>query len=197
MSNEGIFRTLLIISGIAMMTIRIYYQRKVLPERKRTTVKGNPLGLIPGAIAALVTFTFGLEYIFAPGTFSFACAIEYPVWLRWVGVIMLVLGISLLGAAHHHLGRSFHSLVALKEGQVLVDTGPYRYIRHPIYTAYILNYVGGGLLSANWILTLFPVFFFALMICFRIGEEEEMLIEEFGERYREYMRRTGRLLPFM
>ncbi len=114
------------------------------------------------------------EYIFAPGTFEFAYLIEYPTWL---GVVILVFGISLLWAAHHHLGKSFHSLVVLKEEQELVKGGPYKGVRHPIYPAYFLNYIGGGLLAANWVLTFLPVFFFRLTVYLRIGEEEAVMIE--------------------
>jgi protein-S-isoprenylcysteine O-methyltransferase Ste14 len=216
-----------------MFTIRIYYQRKIRSEQLFTEERGSRLRLIPGAIAAFVTIVFSLEYIFAPGTFEFAYILEFPTWLRWVGVLMLIIGISLLWAAHHHLGKSFHSLVVLKEDQVLVESGPYKWIRHPIYmwaahhhlgksfhslvvlkedqvlvesgpykwirhpiyTAYFLNYIGGGLLAGNWVLTFVPVFFFGLMVYLRIGEEEAVLIEKFGDEYRAYMKKTGRFLP--
>ena len=151
--------------------------------------------LIPGAIGALVAIVFGLEYIFAPGTFEFAYLIEYPTWLRWVGAFMLVIGISILWSAHHNLGLSFHSLVVQKEDQVLVESGPYKWIRHPIYTAYFLNYIGGGLLAGNWVLTFIPTICFGLMIYLRLGEEETVMIEKFGDNYRHYMERTGRFLP--
>lgn len=193
--SETIYRTLFITSTIFMFTIRIYYQRKIRSEQLLTEERGSRLRLIPGAIAAIVTIMFGLEYIFAPGTFEFAYLIEYPTWLRWLGVVMLTFGISLLWAAHHHLGKSFHSLVVLKEDQVLVESGPYKWIRHPIYTAYFLNYIGGGLLAGNWVLTFVPVFFFGLMVYLRIGEEEAVLIEKFGDEYRAYMKKTGRFLP--
>ena len=192
---ETIYRTLFIISGIVMFAIRIYYQRKIRSERLHTEERGSRLRLMPGAIAAFVTIVFGLEYIFAPGTFEFAYLIEYPTWLRWVGVLMLIIGIGLLWAAHHHLGKSFHSLVVLKEDQVLVESGPYKRIRHPIYTAYVLNYIGGGLLAGNWVLTFVPVFFFGLLVFLRLGEEEAVLVEKFGDYYRDYMKRSGRFLP--
>lgn len=196
MNKENIFRILFIITAICMTLIRTYYQKKILPQRKEESIKGNPVALIPGATAAITTIVFGLEYIIAPGTFKFAYPLAYPNWLRWLGFIFLVTGILLLRSAHHHLGLSFSSFVAFKEDQSFVQTGPYRYIRHPIYTAYVLNYIGGGLLSANILLTVIPVVGFILMIIFRIGEEEEMLLEEFGDQYREYMTRTGRFLPF-
>ena len=196
MKSELIYRILFILTAIAMTLIRVYYQKKVAPERKQETIKGNPVALIPGAIAALTTIIFGLEYMITPGSFRFAYSVTYPNWLRWIGFILLTTGILLLQSAHHHLGCSFSSFVALKESQSFVDTGPYRVIRHPIYTAYIMNYIGGGLLSANIILTIVPVVCFVLMIIFRIGEEEAMLIEEFGDTYQTYMTKTGRFLPF-
>ena len=197
MNNETTFRILFVLTTIFMLGIRVYFQRQVLPERKSTTVQGNPIGLIPGAIAALTAIVFGLEYIFGPGTFRFAYVLTYPAWLRWFGALLLGAGLILLGVSHAHLGRSFYSLVAMKENQLLVDTGPYRYVRHPIYTAYFMNYLGGGFLAANIILTAVPVVFFGLMITFRIGEEEAMMVEEFGDQYRSYMKRTGRFLPFL
>ena len=197
MNTELIFRTLFTLMTIGMTTIRVYYQKKVLPERKRESIKGNPLALIPGAIAALTTIVFGLEYIIKPGSFRFAYLVTYPNWLRWLGFTMLAVGILLLWSAHHHLGRSFSSFVAFKENQTFVDTGPFRYIRHPIYTAYILNYIGGGLLAANIVLSVVPVVCFCVMIAFRVREEEAMLMEEYGERYKTYMTKTRRFLPFL
>jgi protein-S-isoprenylcysteine O-methyltransferase Ste14 len=90
---------------------------------------------------------------------------------------------------------SFHSLVVSKEHHVLVKTGPYRWIRHPIYTAYLMNYVGGGLLSSNWVLTIGPVTMYAILVGIRMGQEEAVLEAQFGQAYREYMEQTGRLLP--
>ncbi len=120
--------------------------------------------------------------------------LDYPNWLRWLGVITLAAGITLLGLAHYHLGKSFHSLVVSKEEHQLVTSDPYRWIRHPIYTAYLMNYVGGGLLASNLVLTFVPVFF-GLMIINRIPREEAVMQEEFGQDYINLESRTGRLLP--
>ena len=197
MNTEVVFRIIFVLFSIVMMLIRGYSQKVILPERGRTAIKGSPLSLVLGAIAAITAIVFGLEYMIAPGTFRFAYPVTYPIPLRWLGSILLGTGLLLLGAAHYHLGLSFSSFVAIKEGQQFVNTGPYRSIRHPIYTAYAVNYLGGGLLAGNIILTVVPIVCFGLMIAFRIGEEEAMLIEEFGERYRVYMTKTGRFLPFL
>lgn len=194
MASTTVFRGLFILSGVAMFAIRFYYQSKILPERDRTKITGSNWRLIPGAIAALVTLVFGFEYIFFPGTFPWAYA-QVPPWLRWFGALILAVGITLLGWAHHHLGKSFHSLVVRKADQVLVESGPYRTIRHPIYTAYLLNYIGGGLLASSLVLTFIPGPLFVLMVALRLGEEEAAMLAQFGAGYQEYMRRTGRFLP--
>lgn len=195
MNKETIYRALFVLAFIAMTVIRLYYQSRVLRDRRETRIRENSLSLMFGGIAALTAIVFGVEYIFFPGSFSFAYALRYPDWIRWLGAFVLAGGVALLGVAHHYLGESFHSLVVSKEDQLLVETGPYRWIRHPIYTAYLMSYVGGGLVSGNWVLTVVPGTAYAIMIAMRMGEEEKVMEEQFGQRYIEYKRRTGRLLP--
>jgi protein-S-isoprenylcysteine O-methyltransferase Ste14 len=177
------------------MAIRVYYQVKVRAETGRTAAKDSGLSLVLGGVAAVVTLAFGIQYMFFPGTCRWAYPIRYPDALRWAGVALLSGGEALLALAHHHLGKNFYSLVRVREGHGLVESGPYRWIRHPIYTAYVMNYLGGGLVSANLVLTLVPVLCFGAMIALRVGDEERTMIETFGEEYESYMRRTGRFLP--
>ena len=195
MTPEIVYRIIIVLSFIAMFGIRIYFQSRVLHEDREIKVKENKLSLAAGALAALTTLTFGAEYIFFPGTFSFAYILAYPDWLRWLGILLLAVGISLLGLSHYHLDRSFFSLVVSKEEHQLVTSGPYQWVRHPIYTAYLLNYAAGGLIASNWVLTFMPVIFFGLMIINRIPREEKLMREEFGEDYLALESRTGRLLP--
>jgi protein-S-isoprenylcysteine O-methyltransferase Ste14 len=193
--KETTFRTLFALAFVAMMVIRITYQSRVLRGKGEIEIREGSLSLIAGSIAALTTIVFGVEYLLFPGFFSFAYVLHYPDWVRWLGGLLLALGIALLGVSHHHLGKSFHSLVVSKENQVLVETGPYRWIRHPIYTAYLMNYLGGGLLAGNLILTLVPVTMYAILVAARMGKEEEVMREKFGQAYTEYEDRTGRVCP--
>ena len=158
-------------------------------------IKEDSVSLVAGSIAALTTIVFGVEYMFFPGYFSFAYVLHYPDWIRWLGGIILAVGISLLSISHHHLGKSFHSLMVSKENQVLVETGPYRWIRHPIYMAFLMNYLGGGLLSSNLVLTAVPITMYAVLVAIRMVKEEKVMEEKFGQKYIEYEGRTGRLLP--
>jgi protein-S-isoprenylcysteine O-methyltransferase Ste14 len=195
MTPEIVFQILMGISFISLFAIRIYFQSRVLHEDREIKIQENKLSLVAGSIAALSTLIFGAEYLFFRGAFSFAYILDFPGWLRWLGAILLFLGISLLGSAHYHLGKSFNSLVVAKEGHQLVTSGPYRWIRHPIYTAYLMNYVAGGLLASNLALTFLPVIFFSLMIINRIPREESLMREEFGQDYLDLEAQTGRLLP--
>jgi len=194
MDTDVLFRTTFLLAAIAQIIIRLYYQSKVAPERARTTVTGAGWRLIPGGISALTAITFGLAYIFFPNAMSWSY-VDYPDWIRWVGVLALLAGTFLLAAAHHHLGKSFHSLVVQKSGQVLVESGPYRSVRHPIYTAYILNYFGGGLLASSLVLTFIPGPLYIVFVALRLREEEAAMVDHFGAAYQAYMTRTGRFLP--
>ncbi len=96
--------------------------------------------------------------------------------------------------------REFEKAVAKHERReklfyALVTNGPYRFIRHPMYAAIFLIGIGISLHSANWIVALAYLLPVTGMYLFRISDEEEMMIEQFGDEYREYMRRTGRLVP--
>ena len=195
MNSESTFRTLFILSFIAMFCIRVYFQLRTRQARGKVEIREKSSSLIAGSIAALVAIVFGAEYIFFAGTFDFAYTLKYPVVIRWLGALLLFVGILFLGLAHYHLGKSFHSLVVTRVDQKMAEGGPYHWIRHPIYTAYLLNYLGGGLLAGNVVLTFVPTILFGVLVALRVAPEEGAMIEQFGDEYREYMKRTGRILP--
>jgi protein-S-isoprenylcysteine O-methyltransferase Ste14 len=195
MEKETTFRGLFILSFIVILGMRLYYQWRVLGDKRETEIKESGISILAGSLASLTTLVFGAEYIFFPGTFAFAYLLHYPDWLRWLGAIILYGGIALQWAALHHLGRSFHSLVVSKANHRLVVSGPYRWIRHPIYAAFLLSYVGGGLLASNWVLTFVPAGLYAILVAIRMEEEEALMVELFGQEYVDYQGRTGRLVP--
>jgi protein-S-isoprenylcysteine O-methyltransferase Ste14 len=122
----------------------------------------------------------------------FAAAI--PIWSRWIGVGLGVLSLPLLIWVHHTLGRHWSTNLQLKQNHTLITEGPYRWVRHPMYTVLFAAFVGLALLSASWLFVILVVA--AILVLYaRIGKEETMMIEQFGDEYRAYMRRTGRFLP--
>ncbi len=118
-----------------------------------------------------------------------------PAWLRGLGAALAFLGIGLFGRAHQALGNNWTAVLALSPNHQFVTSGPYRWVRHPMYSAFYLIGLGLFLLSANWLVALVYLGALTLMYAARVGLEEAMMLGRFGEAYRRYMETTGRLLP--
>jgi protein-S-isoprenylcysteine O-methyltransferase len=120
-----------------------------------------------------------------------------PSWCFEAGVAFFILGILLRWYSIIHLGRFFTVDVAIAADHQLVETGPYRFVRHPSYTGALLAFIGFGLVMRNWaslLLISAPIFFAFL---YRINVEERALLAALGERYRAYREKTTRLIPFI
>jgi protein-S-isoprenylcysteine O-methyltransferase Ste14 len=113
-----------------------------------------------------------------------------------VGLALMALGIALRFYAVIVLGRFFTPVVMVGSDQHVVDTGPYRWIRHPSYTGLLVTITGVLVASTNW-LALVGILPILAGLLYRIRVEEQALEEELGEPYRSYMQRTKRLLPFV
>ncbi len=111
------------------------------------------------------------------------------------GAVLCVCGIAIAIWARAHLGRNWGMPMSRKENPELVTTGPYAFVRHPIYSGLLLAMLGSALgESVVWLLP------FALCIPYFIisaRNEEEIMREQFPAQYSDYMRRTWMLLPFV
>src|SRR5262249_33912466 len=125
--------------------------------------------------------------------------VPFPVWARWTGVVIagltVVLNLWAQRTLRAKLGPAFNPMLRLKPVPTLVTDGPYHWVRHPIYLAFLLMMVAAALLSANWLLGACGLGLILCVIALRTPEEERRLIEQFGDQYRHYMRRTGGYLP--
>ncbi len=124
-------------------------------------------------------------------------AIAAPRRLVPLAGIALMLGGEVFRLyAIRSLGRYFTFVVALHPGQRVVESGPYRLIRHPSYTGSLVTLFGMCLAMANWLslLGMIPV---GLGYWYRIRVEERALVEGLGEEYRAYVRRTKRIIPYI
>ncbi len=171
--------------------IRIYFQGKV--AGKRVVVRTNERQ------ESLFFRLFALAYLLLPLYFltpwvDFA-HFPFPAWLRWIGGIVTCAGVAFFGWAHHVLGMNWTAVLALSNEQQLITQGPYRYVRHPMYSAFFVIGLGFLILSANWLIGVLYLGSLVLMYGIRVSREEEMMISRFGETYRQYMQKTGRILP--
>ena len=118
-----------------------------------------------------------------------------PGWCGWVGTVVYAGAIFMLWRSHADLGRNFSATLRITGQHSLITSGVYRYIRHPMYTAHLLWAIAQGLLLANWIAGWAFLVLSIPLYMIRIPKEEQMMLEHFGEEYRSYMNRSGRLIP--
>lgn len=135
-----------------------------------------------------------LVYLVRPRWMAWS-AFEAPGWLRWVGAVLALVAAPAAWWVLRHLGRNVSETVLTKADHALVTTGPYRWVRHPLYTTGFMLFLGVGLMAGNWFILLLTALAVTMIRFAVVPPEEEALVERFGEEYREYMRWTGRLLP--
>jgi protein-S-isoprenylcysteine O-methyltransferase len=140
-----------------------------------------------------IAFTAGISAAYQLPT----CRLPGPKIFRDAGVCLFFAGIVLRWCSIIYLGRFFTVNVAIAKNHRVIDSGPYRHIRHPSYTGAMLAVLGFTLTLGNWasLLTLFLPCFAAQM--WRIRIEEAALLEALGEAYANYMKRTKRLIPLI
>jgi protein-S-isoprenylcysteine O-methyltransferase Ste14 len=134
-----------------------------------------------------------LLYLFTP-LLAFA-DYRLPAFVPWFGVVVMAAALQLFWRSHADLGQNWSVSLEIREGHQLVTQGVYRYIRHPMYAAIWLWGIAQAMLLQNWLAgwSVLPVF--AAMYFLRTPREEQMMCDTFGEQYRDYMRRTGRVVP--
>jgi len=113
----------------------------------------------------------------------------------WVGLALMVAGQLLRWWAVATLGRLFTVNVAIRPEHRVITSGPYRYVRHPAYTALVLLHLGAGLCLGNLVSLVLLTVPITLVLLRRIQVEEAAILAELGPAYRGYAARTWRLLP--
>jgi protein-S-isoprenylcysteine O-methyltransferase Ste14 len=116
------------------------------------------------------------------------------VLLSAVGVILCALGIAFAIWARVYLGRNWGMPMTLREKPELVTSGPYQFVRHPIYSGFFFAMFGTALADgAIWLLILI---LFGIYLIYSAKTEEKMMLKEFPDQYPAYMKRTKILIPF-
>ncbi len=113
------------------------------------------------------------------------------------GFLLFLGGLILRWYSIGYLGRYFTVDVSISAEHKLIDSGPYRYIRHPTYAGALLAFVGLGFCFGNWLSILFLTVPIIAAFLWRIRIEERALTDALGEDYRGYAGRTKRLIPFV
>jgi protein-S-isoprenylcysteine O-methyltransferase Ste14 len=189
--NPWIAKAAILVGTIVMIVIRAPHGRRSRSVKVAQSYK-TPLETLL-LVLAWVGFLAPLTWVVSPA-FSFA---EYP--LRTgpfvAGLTCLAIGLWLFFRSHADLGTNWSVTLELRQEHRLVSLGVYRAIRHPMYSALALYAVGQALVIPNWVAGFSNVIAVAVLVALRLGTEEKMMAEQFGDEYAAYAARTKRFVP--
>lgn len=195
METETIFRIILPVLIISFAAHRGYYV-KYHSKPENATLKQREEGIISklAGLLGMIGFIALVAYVINPDWVSWA-GLSLPQGLRWTGVGIAILGFVLLHWAQVTLANSWSDTPRMMKEQTLITIGPYRFIRHPIYSAFLLILGSTLFIPSNLLIGLCWAGMTIMEIMSRIGFEETLMLEYFGDQYRQYMKRTGKLFP--
>jgi len=191
-----LFKSVYLIGLLAGSVTRAYYGRDY---RQNAIARQRPAGGVTLFLMSLwgVAQILGLLYVFS-NWLSFANC-RLPFSLRWLagaaGTIVFGVANWLLWRSHADLAENWSPKLEVREGHTLITDGVFRYIRHPMYASHWLWAVGQALLLHNWIAGLAGLAAFFPLYTVRVPQEEQLMLDQFGEEYQAYMASTGRIFP--
>ncbi len=195
MQTETIFRILLAAILLTGLGISACFRRKVdreSGEKVSTKDEGKPMFLAL-RLGGLVLWFSPIAYLINPAWMAWS-SIGLPDWIRWIAVGIGILCTVLIYWLFSSIGTGITPTVATRAEHKLVKHGPYRWVRHPLYTVGTTFFLSFGTIAGNWFILSLAVFAF-ILLAMRTPNEEAHLIEKFGDEYRAYMGQTGRFLP--
>lgn len=194
MDHDSTLRAVLIVVMLLLLPVGVYH--RVKSQSTGESLDRRQEGVLVLATLRPLGAAFWLAvfaWMINPRWMAWS-AVSLPIGARWAGVGFLLAGSLLIVWTFRSLGKNLTDTVVTRQQHTLVVHGPYRWIRHPLYSSAALLIVALSLIAANW-------FFFvagATLLCvliIRTRTEEENLVARFGDSYRTYMSRTGRFVP--
>eukprot|EP01083_Nonionella_stella_P039059 106221_1 len=176
-----------------MCTLGWFYLRNTTGEHaqkiKRIHEKREWVFIL-SLIFIVISLVLTLSY---PNTFTFALTFKYYS-IYYVGICIAFVGNLLLIWTLYHLGKMWSLFVSTMEDHILVQSGPYKFARHPMYTATITIYIGFFMSSCGWLILITLIFNMMITVS-RFRQEERLMIIEFGDEYINYMKAVGAFCP--
>lgn len=189
--NPWFAKATILAANIVMVIIRAPHGQRSRGVAVATSRRGRLEILL--LTFAWVAFFVPLLWVATP-LFAFA---DYPLHLvpLLAGIACFAAGLWLFARSHADLGTNWSITLEVRESHQLVTRGIYRRVRHPMYLALLVYSVGQALALPNWVAAPSYGVAMALLFALRLGPEERMMRERFGEDYEAYRKRTKRLVP--
>ena len=199
MTTAITFRMLFLVLLFGVMGMRIYFMlrvrqagERVMPDSQAIQREGRAV-FAARVVLFILLMAFLVLYILNVAWIG-ALSLPFPGWLRWLGFFLGLASLTFWIWAQEALGKEWSPQLQLREEHHLVTTGPYARVRHPIYTAMFGYGTSLALVTANWAFLGLAVLVIGGLIA-RVPKEEQMMLEEFGEEYKAYIKNTGRFFP--
>ncbi|MCE9529207.1 MAG: isoprenylcysteine carboxylmethyltransferase family protein [Planctomycetales bacterium] len=196
MAAENPFRIALVIVVVLTISVTAYHRLQAASSAEKISHREE--GYFFAAVlrlAGLCLLVSTLGYLLFPASFQGA-SLPIHAGVRWIAVVLGAGCSVLMYWTLRSLGKNLTDTVVTRAKATLVTHGPYRWVRHPFYVTAALLMGSVTVLTANWLIGLTSLFVLTLLAV-RTKKEEQMLIERFGDQYRDYMARTGRFFPRM
>ncbi|WNJ90946.1 protein-S-isoprenylcysteine O-methyltransferase [Bosea sp. 685] len=187
-----IAKAIYVLLAVGWYVIRIPHERR----SRRTPISRSARGMRE---IVLLTISFSglglLPFIYVAIGFPRFANYQFQPVLAWIGAVVAVASLVLFHLTHRALGRNWSVSLDLRESHRLVTGGVYRYVRHPMYSAFWLWAIAQALLLPNLIAGLSGLVGFGVLYSLRVAQEERLMLDAFGAEYADYMARTGRVVP--
>lgn len=193
---EQVYLFLYFIGIVVELLIRIPYNREYRTSEKahKQVAGAEPVILLAMWLGIIILpFIWGATPWLDFANYNLSPAAINPA--GELGLVFMALALGLMWRAHQDLGSNWSPTLELRRDHQLVTQGIYGLIRHPMYTSHLAWCIAQMLMVHNWIAGPFSLVTFLLIYFLRIPAEEKMMLEHFGDAYRTYCQRTGRIIP--
>jgi protein-S-isoprenylcysteine O-methyltransferase Ste14 len=187
-----IFTAIYFLAIIVEMIIRAPLNRK----RKQEKMSVQRISSQEKTLLGLLFLSmFLMPVIYAATNWLDFADYTLPAWAGWLGVILLAGALFVFWRAHADLGLNWSPTLEIREKHELITRGIYGMIRHPMYASQWLWVLAQPLLLQNWIAGFLNLLVFIPFYILRVRAEEQLMLEQFGDRYRSYMQKVGGVFP--
>jgi len=183
-----------VVTFVSVVSIAAFMVVAQLSRARGVARRGETLARSRG-LAHYVAYFFFVPYVVIAARRG--PELDIPEALRWVGLVLVVAGIAFSLWAIATLGRHYDLELEIHRDHELVRTGPYRFVRHPVYTGLGLHFAGACLATGNLLLIAGTLLLTYPALYLRAKTEERLLRERFGATYDDYARRVGMLVPLL
>jgi protein-S-isoprenylcysteine O-methyltransferase Ste14 len=194
MDHDSTLRGVLIVVLLLLLPVGMYHRVKSQSTGESLDRRQEGMFILATLRPLGAAFWLGVfAWMINPAWMAWS-SVSLPIGLRWAGVGFLVAGSSMLVWTFRSLGKNLTDTVVTRQQHTLVQHGPYRWIRHPLYSSAALLIIALSLVAANWFFLVTGVVLLCVLVL-RTRTEEANLVARFGDSYRQYMERTGRFVP--